>query len=144
MSTTTKPDLSITTTDHPNVARLRDSFGAFGRGDLEAVRASQTPDCVWTNVGTSPIAGTYKGWDAIVGMFGALLAATDGTFSMSLITVLANDTHAVAVYDATSTVKGATETQRFVLIDDMTPDGKVKATQVLAYDQAAADAHIAR
>lgn len=144
MSTTTKPDLTITTTEHRNVQRLRDGFDAFSRGDLDAVRATLSADCTWTLVGTGPLAGTYQGWDAIQGMFGALFEATGGTFSMDVISVLANDTHAVAIYDATSTVKGVTDTQRFVLIDEMTPDGLVRSTQGLAYDQAAADAHISR
>lgn len=143
MSTKTKPDLSITTTDHPNAIRIRKAFAAFGAGDLDTVRASMTENCTWTNVGSSVIAGSFQGWDAIVGMFGRLLETTGGTFTMSVVSTLADDDRAVAVYDATSTINGRTDTQRFVLIDEMTPEGKVSATQVLAYDQARADAHFA-
>ena len=65
MSTTTKPDLSITTTDHPNALHLRDGFAAFARGDLDAVRATLTDNCTWTNGGNTAIAGSHTGWDAI-------------------------------------------------------------------------------
>lgn len=141
MSTTTKPDLSITTTEHPNVGRLREGFAAFARGDLDAVRATLTDTCTWTNAGTSPIAGSHTGWAAIQEMFGTLINTTDGTFSMKVLSTVGDAKHAIAVYDATSTVKGVTATTRFVLIDDMTPEGKASAVHVLAYDQAAADAH---
>lgn len=142
MSTTTKPDLSITTTEHPNVQRLREAFAAFSRGDLDTVRASMTEDCVWTNGGTGPLAGSYAGWDAIAQMFGRLLEITDGTFAMNVLSTQADGNYAIAIYDATSTVNGTTGTFRFVITDEMTPEGKVKATHSLAYDQAAADAHL--
>ena len=115
MSTTvTKPDLSITITEHPNVGRMRAGFDAFSRGDLDAVHATLTDDCTWTNSGTSAIAGTYQGWNQIVGMFAKLLDLTAGTFSMSLASTIADDTHAVTIYDATSTIAGVTESHRFV------------------------------
>ena len=37
-----------------------------------------------------------------------------------------------------------TQTDRFVLVDEMTPEGKVATTHVLAFDQIAADAHLSR
>lgn len=142
MATTTRPDLSVTTTDHPNVGRIRAAFAAFSAGDLEAVRASMSDDAVWTNAGRSPISGAHVGWPAIQAMFGRLLELTAGTFSMQVLSTLADDRHAVAVYDATSTVNDVTATHRFVLVDDVGPDGRTTATHVLAYDQAAADAHL--
>ena len=142
MSTTTKPDLSVSTTDHPNVLAMRKAFAAFAEGDLETVRQSMTDDAVWTNSGTSPIAGRHTGWPAIATMFGTLAERTGGTFSMNVLSTLADDLHAIAVYDATSTVDGTTATQRFVLVDDVAPDGRVSATHVFAYDQAASDAHL--
>lgn len=143
-TTISKPDLSITTTEHPNVGRMRAGFDAFSRGDLDAVKATLTDDCTWTNGGTSAIAGTYQGWDQIVGMFGTLLETTGGTFTMSLISTVADDNNAITVYDATSTIKGQTATQRFVMVDEMTIDGRTQAAHLFAYDQAAADAHMNR
>ena len=143
MSTTTKPDLSLSTTDHPNVLALRRAFAAFAQGDLETVRQSMTDDAVWTNAGKSAISGRHAGWAAIATMFGTMLERTGGTFSMNVLSTLADDDHAIAVYDATSTVDGATATQRYVLVDDVTPDGRVSATHVFAYDQMASDAHLA-
>ncbi len=144
MSTTTKPDLSVTTTDHPNAIRLREAFDAFSRGDLDTVRQSMTDDITWTNAGSSVIAGTHHGWDAVAQMFGTLIETTGGTFTMKLDATFADNKIAVALYDGTSTVKGMTETHRFVLVDDLNAEGKITATHVMSYDQAAADAHMNR
>jgi ketosteroid isomerase-like protein len=140
----TAPDLSITTTEHPSAIRIREGFAAFSRGDLAAVRATMAPDCVWTNAGNGAIAGEYRGWDEIVAMLGSLIALTDGTFAMDLLSTLGDGRHAVAVYDATSTVKGIEATMRFAFIEQLDAQGLATSIQVMAYDQAAADAHISR
>lgn len=137
------PDLSIVKTEHPSAARLREGFAAFGRGDLDHVRRELTDDATWTNAGSSVLAGTYVGWDAIEGMFVKLFEATNGTHSMDLLSCLADDARAVAIYDATSTVAGQTRTMRFCLVQELNAEGLVTATTTLAYDQAAADAHMA-
>lgn len=142
-TTKIKPDLSITRTEHPNAARLREGFAAFGRGDLEHVRKEMTDDATWTNAGSSPLAGTCSGWAAISEMFGRLFELTGGTFSMNLLSCLADDRRAVAIYDATSTVAGQTRTMRFCFVQELNAEGLATATNTLAYDQAAADAHLA-
>lgn len=142
MTTTQRTDdLSITTTDHPNATRMREAFAAFSRGDLDAVRATMTEDVIWESEGRSALSGTYRGWDEVSAMFGRLLEITGGTFAMDLISVLADDQHAVAIYDTTSTVQGRTATLRTVLIDEVAADGRVRAARLLPYDADAADAH---
>jgi ketosteroid isomerase-like protein len=137
------PDLSIVKTEHPHATRLREGFAAFGRGDLEHVRKDMTDDATWTNAGSSVLSGTYVGWGAISEMFGKLFEATAGTFHMDLLSCLADDARAVAIYDATSTVAGQTRTMRFCFIQEINSKGLATATTTLAYDQAAADAHMA-
>lgn len=137
------PDLSITTTEHPNAVRMREAFAAFARGDLDAVLADMTDDCTWTNAGSSAIAGDHTGKEAIAKMFVELFTITDGTFSTTPLTILADDARAVAVYDATATVAGRTETLRWVLVDELDADGKVSSAHCACYDQAAADALMA-
>lgn len=143
-TTTAKNDLTIVRTEHPNATRLREAFAAFARGDLDAIRADMTETCTWTNAGTSALAGTYTGWDQISGMFGKLFEMTGGTVAMNVVSAIADDTHAIAIYDSTSTVGGVTETNRFILVDDLDAQGKITSTHSMAYDQAKADAHAAR
>ena len=142
MSTTQSTQgLSITTTDHPNATRMREAFAAFARGDLDAVRDSMAPDVVWTTAGSSRLAGTYRGWDEVLGMFGRYVEITGGTATIDLVSVVADDRHAVAIYDQTSTVDGRTETHRQVMVDEVTGEAKPSAVRLMAYDQAAADRH---
>ncbi len=140
--TTTTPDLAVSTTDHPNAARMRAAFEAFGRGDLETVRQTFTDDATWTNAGSGPLAGTYRGWPEVSAMFGRLMELTGGTYRFELRSALADDRHAVAVYDATSTVAGSTMTSRWVLVDELAPDGRTTSTRTFCYDQEAADRHL--
>lgn len=144
--TTTTPtsDLTVQLSEAPSAARMRAAFTAFSAGDLDTVRASFTPDAVWINGGSSPLAGEHRGWEQISAMFGTLMEITQGTFSMEVISIVGDARHAVAVYDSTSTVKGVTETQRVCLIDELTPEGLVRCARMLPYDPAANDAHISR
>jgi uncharacterized protein (TIGR02246 family) len=139
MTTQTTSDLSIVRTEHPNVARMREAFAAFDRGDLDAVLADMTEDCTWHNAGSGPIAGPHQGRAAITEMFVQLFTLTGGTFKTTPVSVLADDVHAVAVYDSTATIAGETKTMRWVLTDELDTEGRITAAHVFAYDQAAAD-----
>lgn len=140
-TTSTTPD-TAGVTEHPNARRIREAFEAFSRGDLETVRLSATDDATWTNAGSGPLAGTYRGWSEIVGMFGRLVELTGGTYRLEVRSVVADDSHGFAVYDSTSTVAGRTATNRWVLVDELAPDGRSTATRVFCYDQEAADRHL--
>jgi ketosteroid isomerase-like protein len=143
MSTTQiKPDLSIVITEHPNAIRSREAFAAFARADLDAVRGYLADDCTWVNGGASALAGTYRGWDEIQAMFLRLFEITGGTASNAVTSVYADDDCTVTLYDATSTVAGATRTMPCVLVNEMV-DGRAKTVRMIAQDQAAADAHFA-
>lgn len=136
--------LSVVRTEHPNAARMRASFDAFSRGDLAAVLAEMTPDCRWHNAGNGPLAGAHQGHEAIAQMFGQLFVLTDGTFTTTPVSILADDARAVGVYDSTATVAGETATLRWVLVDELDAAGQVVAAHNVCYDQAAADALLAR
>ncbi len=137
---TTNIDLTQHAAAQANAQRLREGFEAFARGDLDYLRATAADDVTWTNAGSSPMAGTYRGWDEIQGMLLELFELTGGTFKMSVQSILSNENQACAIYDATATVNGTTDTQRYFVIDTYTADGLVQSTEVVAFNQAAADA----
>lgn len=134
-------ELRVEHGEHPNAATMRKGFEAFGRGDLEAVRQTMAEGCTWTNSGDSPISGTFTGWDEISAMFLELFELTGGTHRNTVISIAADDTHAFAVYDSTSTIDGRTGTFRFVLANEVGADGRATACHNLPYDQDAAAAH---
>ena len=133
-------DLTQQTATQANAQRLRDGFAAFERGDLDYLRDASADDATWTNAGSGPLAGTYRGWDEVQGMLLKLFELTGGTFKMNVQSILSNEHQSCAIYDATATVNGKTDTQRYIVIDTYTSDGKVKTTDVVAFNQAAADA----
>lgn len=46
--------------EHPHIQLVRDSYAAFGRGDLDAVRALFDPDIVWRRRTTTRT--SLSGW----------------------------------------------------------------------------------
>lgn len=135
-------DLSVVTSEHPNAVTMRRAFEAFGRGDLESVRQSLADDCTWTQPGSTPISGVYRGWDEISSMFLRLFELTGGTHRNTLLDVLAGDSRAVAVYDATSTVDGRTATHRNVLVNEVDTSGRATTCTNLPYDLEAFESHM--
>ncbi|MCE5291029.1 MAG: nuclear transport factor 2 family protein [Nocardiaceae bacterium] len=80
-----------------NAALARTMVEAFGRGDLETVGASFADDAVWDLPGTSAVAGTYTGPDAIIGFLAKSYELSGGTLTLELIDILGSEWGAVQV-----------------------------------------------
>lgn len=89
-----------------DIKTLRSAYDAFGRGDLDAVAAAFSPDIVWQEAGRSPVSGTYKGRDAVFGLFGRLFELSEGTFKVELHDVTASDDHLVGLAKLSGTRGG--------------------------------------
>jgi ketosteroid isomerase-like protein len=76
---------------------IRAGYEAFGRGDIPAVLEKLDPEIAWHIPGRSPMAGTYKGYDEIVGFFTQLMERSGGTFSLEMHDLMASDGHVVAL-----------------------------------------------
>lgn len=83
--------------EHPNVARMRDGYAAFAKGDFETLNDLFAEDVVWHVTGRSQLAGDYRGRDAVYGFFGKLMELTEGSFHIDVQALLADDDHAVAL-----------------------------------------------
>jgi ketosteroid isomerase-like protein len=118
-----------TITEHPNAALVRRSYEAFNTGDLAALTGLLSPDVSLLQPGRSTVSGLYKGRDAVFGWFGALAAATGGTFRAELVDLYPNDTQVVAVNKATGTRGDATLSTDPALVFELS-DGVVTAVTV--------------
>lgn len=76
------------------------------RSDLERIKEILDPDVVWHEPGSSSIHGDYRGVDAVLGFFGSLFAATDGSFRAEALDVLAADDRVVVLQHSTGTRNG--------------------------------------
>jgi hypothetical protein len=91
---------------HPNEALLRTGYDAFSQGDMDALSGLFADDIVWHEGGRGPLAGEYKGKEAVFGFFGKLMEVTGDTAKVELHDVLANDEHGVALLTNSFIVNG--------------------------------------
>ena len=88
-----------------NEALVRRIFAAFAEKRGFALRDAFADDATWTVPGSGTMAGTFSGREEIFGFLGRLPKETDGTYSSSLIDVLASEDRAAALYRASGTAR---------------------------------------
>jgi ketosteroid isomerase-like protein len=93
---------------HPNEQVLRNSYDAFEKGDMDTLRGMFRPDAVGHITGRSPVAGDYKGVDAIFGFFQQIFERSGGTFRLEVHTVLADDEHGTVLTHVSGQREGRT------------------------------------
>jgi ketosteroid isomerase-like protein len=99
--------VAITMAEHPHAALVRRGYDAFSRGDMDALRQVMTADCAQHVPGSHPLAGDYKGQDAIIEFYRRTLEETAGSFRVELRDVLVDGRgHAVAVHRTTAERRG--------------------------------------
>ena len=90
-----------------NEAVVRRIFDAFAQKRGFALRDVFAAEATWVVPGEGTMAGTFTGRDQIFAFLGRLPKETDGTYSSSLIDVLASEDRAAALYRASGQRKGA-------------------------------------
>lgn len=123
-----------------DVAAVRRFFAAVEARDLAAVGECFREDAVWYLPGTSPIAGTYRGWPAIRDdLFARQGPLSGGTFRPQLLDVAVGAEYIVAVVHATADHAGR-RLDLTVCQLMRVQDGKVVEVRGHYSDQAALDA----
>ena len=74
-----------------NTQRTARAYAAFSAGDLTTLTELISPDCVWIVGGDNRLTGMYHGRDATFDYFGKLVEATNGTFTITVLTI--NEIH---------------------------------------------------
>ena len=127
--------------EHSNVARVRDALETFNRGDLDVYREFFDDDVVWFVRGTHPMAGAYRGIDALFDYFGRARNLTGGSLRIDPVDIVADDRHAGVV----ARVRGSRRDERRLDVEMaeafvFAEDGRVTEFWALASDQDAVDA----
>jgi ketosteroid isomerase-like protein len=89
-----------------NEALVRRIFDAFAQKRALALRDVFARDATWVVPGEGTMAGAFTGREEIFAFLGRLPKETGGTYSSSLIDVLASDDRAAALYRATGERNG--------------------------------------
>jgi ketosteroid isomerase-like protein len=124
--------------EHPNVARLRDGYAAFAKGDFAVLDDLFADDLLWHTGGRSQVAGDYRGREAVYGLVGKLMEITEGSFQLDLHAVFADDEHGVALVAATASRAGRSITVNEAHVFHLR-DGKVAEFWDATTDQYALD-----
>ena len=95
-----------TGTDHPNAALVRKGMDAFDRGDMQAFADLIADDVVWHQIGGPTLHGKQELAASMPG------GDVDWNITATLHDVVANDTHAVSLVEATATRDGQSLTYR--------------------------------
>ncbi|SFO41956.1 hypothetical protein SAMN05660359_03291 [Geodermatophilus obscurus] len=83
--------------EHPNLARAREGYEAFAKGDLATLTEQWRADIRWHEPGASELAGDYEGPQAVFGMFARLMELSENSFRAEPVLVCADDEHATAL-----------------------------------------------
>jgi uncharacterized protein len=123
-----------------DVAAVRHLYAALAAGDLAAVEACFREDAVWHLPGTSPIAGTHRGWPAIRDdLFARQGPLSGGTFRAQLLDLAVGAEFIIAVVRATAGHAGRRLDQTVCQLMRV-EDGKIAEVRGHYADQAALDA----
>ena len=125
-------------TSKRNEALLRRLFNEFG--DPAMLAEVFAGDAEWHEPGSGPISGRYRGREAVVSLFQAVLGRSDGTFRVVEIDdVLVSDRHGCALV-----LVEAHNGERYIRTTDAIVfdfrDGQIVRGRVLSEDQTEVDA----
>jgi len=117
----------ISEADDAAMKVVRRGYEAFNAHDAETLRSLFAHDVMQHVPGTGPLAGTYKGADAVLGYIGRLGELTDGTFRADLIEVHGDGQgHVTAVHQLSSVRNGVKHVSHgsilFTLVGDKITD----------------------
>jgi len=128
-------------TEHANVARLREGYAAFAKGDIAALNELFADDLQWHEGGRNQVSGEYRGRDAVFGLLGKLMEITEGSLRLDLHAVFADDEHGVALVTVKASRDGRSMNVNGVHVVHLR-DGKVAEFWNASNDQYAVDEFI--
>jgi ketosteroid isomerase-like protein len=124
--------------EHPNVARIRDGYAAFAKGDMAILNDLFAEDLQWHEAGRNQVSGEYHGRDAAFGLLGKVVEITEGTLRIDLHAVFADDEHGVALVTVSGSRDGRSINVNAVHVMHLR-DGKVAEFWNANTDQYAVD-----
>ncbi|MEV6835515.1 nuclear transport factor 2 family protein [Streptomyces sp. NPDC051133] len=89
--------------EHPHARLVREVYDDFSRADLDGLLGLMTADVTHHVPGGHPLAGDFKGRDAVLGMYRRLIQDSGGSLRARLRNVFVDGRgHAVALHHITA------------------------------------------
>jgi ketosteroid isomerase-like protein len=121
------------TVEETNLALVRQGYQAFNTADIEALTLLFAPDATWRTPGTSGLAGTHVGRDAVLGQFGRYGAETQGSFKAVLQQLFVGaDGRVVALHHNSGQRGGRTLDTDCCIVFDLRDGRVVSATETFS------------
>jgi ketosteroid isomerase-like protein len=118
---------------------VRRGYGAFGEGDMDALRSMFTPDVVQSQPGNNQTSGEHTGVDNVLALYGKLFELSGGTLVVELKSVKSEGDEVVSVHGVKAEHEGKTlevdETIRFRFSGD-----RISRLDLTSTDEEAEDA----
>jgi uncharacterized protein len=131
--------MSTTISVHKNVETIRRGFDAFNKGDMKALMELFHENASWHVPGRSPLAGDYKGRDAVFAFFGRIAQESGGTFKAEPRHLLSDDEGRVVALEHLSAKRGGKTLSADACIVFELKDGRVLSGTEYARDLYASD-----
>jgi ketosteroid isomerase-like protein len=94
--------------EHPNAARMRAAYEAYGRGDLATIGEMLDDDLVYHFPGRSPLAADYKGKQEVFAFWARQFELSGGTLRVIPSVIVAGDEYAFALVHVSAQRDGRT------------------------------------
>ena len=108
-----------------NEKLIREGYGAFKTGDLQAVQAMFRDDVTWYAGRAGQLSGEHAGWPAVQDFFIKTMELSDWSFAIEVLDVLAGDTRAAVYVRQTARRGDLVLDDRQVHLFEIDADGKV-------------------
>ncbi len=105
------------------IAKVRQGYAAFDKGDIQAVLDQFTDDAVWHGRGSTRYGGDHKGKQAIL-TYLAQIPRDFEEFKLDIHDVLANNEHLALLVTSRSRRKGRTYEDKGVHVMHVNDEGK--------------------
>ena len=105
------------------IAKLRDAYAAFDRGDINAVMEFVTDDAVWHGAGTTKYGQERRGKQEILQQL-AMLPQDFEEFKLEVHDIMASDDHIAVLLSQRSKRKGVVYEDKQVHVHHLTDDGR--------------------
>jgi uncharacterized protein len=80
-----------------NQETLKTIYDAFSRGDVNTVMGKLSDDIEYHITGRSLVSGDYSGKDEVLQLFTKLMELSEGTFSLEVLDIFANEQRGVVL-----------------------------------------------
>lgn len=129
----------MTDTNTIHAGTVADSFYTAMHGqDMDTLLTLVDDDIVIEIPGSSGIAGTFRGKEAMLGLFGTLGELSNGTYSFDIRAIASAEGVATAVGRATASARGKNLDQEVVHVVDV-EDGRVTSLHAFFGNQPMTD-----